>query len=419
MLDRKCLKTSDLWSSSADCCGCGACHNVCPKGAVSMTSDAEGFAYPRIDSGLCIGCRACVRACGFQRADAPETLGDAYAAAGVGVDLSRSASAGLFAQMAFDVTSEGGAVCGSAWEASGGSLRARHEVVDSWEGAARMRGSRYVQSDMGGSMREVRLLLREGREVLFCGTPCQVAGLRAFLGKDYSNLLAVDLVCHGVPSPGLFDGYLRGLSTGRAGSPVDFSFRSKRDGWEYSLLLLLLLREGLPNGGCRDERVYVPAGKSSYYDLFLRLDTLRESCYRCPFAGRHRPGDITIGDFWGVERTRPELVSEGGPFDVRSGVSCLVANTAKGREWLAAHRRSFTLADSTFEEVAAGNDQLRCPSSRGKHRDRVRELFVSGGYPAVERWWRHLHVAHVIKGTAKRFIPRPVKRAIKRVLGRP
>ena len=310
-----------LFSSASECCGCGACREACPVGAISMHEDEYGFVFPRIDAGACVRCGRCKQVCGFQRKLGQVTGERSYAAATVEGQIERSASGGVFGALARATVARGGVVFGCAYEQGEDGLLVRHRVARTGRELEGLYGSKYVQSSASACFGEVERELRAGREVLFSGTPCQVAGLRGYLGRPYDGLLTVDIVCHGVPSQRMLREYLRGLS-GRA-RVTDARFRPKRDGWSESLQLEIVRADG--------SREWVPSGRSSYYDCFLRLETLRDSCYACPFAGSLRPGDLTIGDFWGVEEARPDLLDDaGGPFSLRCGVSCLLVNTDAG-----------------------------------------------------------------------------------------
>lgn len=400
-----------LFDDIARCCGCGACARACPVGAISMATDASGFAYPRIDETLCVRCGLCKRVCGFQRRLFQQSGGPFLAAATSEAEIDRSASGGVFGALARAMVARGGAVVGCAYELDGGELVARHRVVEDARGVNALLGSKYVQSDAAVTFARVRELLAEGREVLFSGTPCQVAGLLGYLGDPVDGLLTVDLVCHGVPSPGMLRGYLRGVGRARDQRIVDARFRPKRDGWANSLQLELSFADGSAGR--------VPSEESSYYDLFLSLQTLRDSCYECPFAGRLRPADLSLGDFWGIEKVRPDLLAEaGGPFDVRRGVSCLLVNNERGGAWLERLGQRLVTAPVTFEQIAEHNDQLRNPAERPTDREAYLDAFATGGWPAVERLWRRAVRRRRVLGAVKRCVPAPLKRAVKRALGR-
>lgn len=394
-----------LFGSARDCCGCGACAAACRRGSIEMREDARGFVFPEIDASSCVGCGACVKACGLHERLGFETSGPWYAAAGKG-DVSESASGGVFAALAREVMAGGGCAFGAAYERFDGGLRVGHRMAEDEVGLAPLLNSKYVQSDAGRCFAEVRRQLETGRQVLFCGTPCQVAGLRGFLGRDWSNLVTADLVCHGVPSERLFNGCVLDLAE-RYGSPVvDFRFRCKRDGWGHSLLLLLLLQDG--------REVTIPAGESPYYDMFLKLKTLRDSCYACPYAGSFRAGDVTLGDFWGVERNRPDVL-EDGSLGLRTGVSCLLANNERGREFICRHRDALVLKEVSFDDVAKGNDQLRFPSVLPGDRDRYLSAFERRGWAGILRvWrWRERGPLHYAKRVASKVLPKAAKEAIK------
>lgn len=385
-----------LFDGSGDCCGCESCYSACPKGAITMTDDLNGFAFPHIDTSLCVGCNACVRACGLHQRVGQKTSGPWYAAAGRG-DVSRSASAGVFASLAREVLAKSGVVFGAAYETRSDGLYVRHCLVEDEEGLEALQNSKYVQSEAGPCFPEVRRQLISGRPVLFCGTPCQVAGLRAFLGKrSYPNLYTADLVCHGVPSGHMFRDWVMNLEKKYNGHITNVRFRSKRDGWGH---LLLSLEFDDP-----EEPVYVPADASDYYQMFLGLETLRDSCYKCPYAGSFRSGDITLGDFWGVQENRPDVLERDG-FDLHRGISCLLVNNAHGAEALDSFGGSLSLYEVCFDDIAKSNDQLRHPSFMPADRDKCLKVYREGGWERVSRWWFWHHI-----------VPRNIMTGIKDIL---
>lgn len=365
-----------LFESPSHCCGCGACAAGCPKGAITMSEGKDGFVLPVIDSDLCIGCGACTRACGLNRGIGSNSAGPFFAAVGRG-DVSESASGGVFGAVARELISSGGVAYGASYEREGNTLRVLHSRAASVDELSPLLNSKYVQSDAGVCFADVKVDLRDGRRVLFCGTPCQVAGLRGFLGRDYENLTTVDLVCHGVPSGRMFADCVEDYGK-QLGSPVvDFRFRCKREGWGHSLLLLLLLLED-------GREVTIPAAKSPYYDMFLNLKTLRDSCYRCPYAGRFRAGDLTIGDFWGVEINRPDVLNDSTKFSQTKGISCLLVNNSHGKDFIDSCD-SLDLYPVDFDDIARGNDQLRHPSNLPSDRGLYIEAFAKGGWRSVRK----------------------------------
>lgn len=374
-----------LFERPENCCGCGACINVCPKGAISMKADEQGFLFPVIDPEKCIQCGRCKTVCAFQsgaQKRAPQTV---YAAMSAKDPILRtSASGGVFAAVAEAWLRQGGLVYGCAMEYRDGGLAVEHVRIDRPEELPRIQGSKYVQSDTGLTFRQIRADLRAGKRVLFSGTPCQVAGLRQFLGESaQENLATVDIICHGVPSQQMFRAYIADLEKRLGGTVTRYLFRDKRDGWGMKGSVWYTNNRGKTR--CR----LLPSKYSSYFRLFLDGDIYRESCYRCPYADSARPGDLTLGDYWGIWEEHPEYLKEnGGPLAMEKGVSCVLVNTRQGKELLEACGQELLLLPSELERLLRQNDQLREPSRRGSHRETVMGLLEKSGYDAVERWFR-------------------------------
>ena len=388
-----------LFLEKGQCSGCMACVDACPVNAIETIADECGYLYPRIDARVCIRCKRCERVCGFRRKDVSESRGPFYAAAANDGLVLRSSSGGVFGALARAVVSQGGTVFGCRYEMGERGIFARHARTDSLDGIDAFLGSKYVQSSTARVFRMVKKELDGGCPVLFSGTPCQVAGLRGYLGRDYSNLVTVDLVCHGVPNGAMFHSYLLSVEERLGQRVIDARFRSKRNGWDNSLLLDITFEDG--------SHKFIASSDSSYYDLFLGLLIFRDSCYECPFAGGERPGDLTIGDFWGIEKVRPDLVSgaQKALFNVHEGVSCLLVNSEYGERWLGLLGDEIKLEPVSFAEVAQGNDQLRAPSKMPKRRRLYLMAYKRGGWRAVEQLWR-------LDSTARRM-GRTLKRAIK------
>lgn len=409
------MDTNELWDELECCCGCGACAAKCPRSAISMVESPEGFVYPRIDNSLCVDCGLCRKACGFQKLSAQESLGPWYAASYRG-DFSQSTSAGAFYGLAVSVLSLGGVVFGAAYSRDGKGLHVRHVMAKDVRELRALQGSKYVQSDAGSSFSEVERQLNSGRTVLFSGTPCQIAGLRGYLGRDWPNLITVDLICHGVPSEAMFRALVDTLESRYGMQVADFCFRCKREGWGHSLLLLRLCKL-CADGSADDNELVVSAQDFPYYDLFLNLKTLRNSCYSCPFAGPVRPGDFTVGDFWGVSENCPPVI-EDGRFDASKGISCLLVNTERGR--LVAEKLCGTLdlLEVSFADIAKGNEQLRHPSELPVDRSAYLLAFRDGGWSAVEGLWyrRERGLKYRVKQIAKHLVPDKALQFAKRLL---
>lgn len=374
-----------LFEKKADCCGCGACQNICPKGAIEMKYDAFGIAYPVIDPALCVECRLCKNVCSYQnqrqRYDAPQL---AYAAAAADEGMAKnSASGGIFAALARHMLKAGGVVYGCAFSNDDGILAPKHIRVDDEPDLHRLQGSKYVQSIPGMVYRQVKQDLKEGKNVLFSGTPCQVDALNGFLSPmERENLLTVDIVCHGTPGTRFFVDYIKEVEKQNKGRVLDFRFRDKTGGWGLKAAVLI------QNENRCVKKKMLPVQLSSYYQLFLDSETYRENCYSCPYANAHRVGDITLGDYWGIEKEHPGFLKEnGGCLDKHLGISCLLVNTEKGRQWVEQMNGQLVVAPSTLASVVRENRQLNAPSRHTALRDIVMELYKNGGYSAVDRWY--------------------------------
>lgn len=280
------------------CTGCSACASVCPYGCISMESDSEGFLRPVADASRCTGCGLCAKACPVLNAVKGSQLPEAYAAKNKDETVRAvSTSGGVFTLLAEHVLSRGGVVFGAAFDAD---FKVEHRLVDQPEQLAALRGAKYAQSDLGRTFRQVQEQLSQGKQVLFSGTPCQVAGLRAFVGREDANLLLVDLVCHGAPSPAVWEKYVAWRSEQMADGhrPVTVSHVSKDAGWTAYAMDIRW-----PFG-----RNYTASDREDPFLRAYRGDLcLRPSCHRCSFKGLNRPADFTLGGYWGVGKQVPSM----------------------------------------------------------------------------------------------------------------
>ena len=397
--------------NKANCCGCGACVSACPQNALVMEPDEDGFLYPFLNELCCLHCDNCSRVCTYQKKEPRGSIKETYAAITVGVDRSRSASGGAFAGLAKTILEEGGVVFGSSLSFHRDKIKISHVLIDGIEELGKLQGSKYVQSEIGDSYAKAKERLKQGQIVLFSGTPCQIAGLYGYLGKEYENLFTVDLVCHGVPSEQMFLDYIRSEESKAGGKIIDFQFRDKSQGWK-----LYGSRTIRKNSGELQIKYFEPE-ESSFYQLFLNGYTYRKNCYSCPYAGGNRMGDLTLGDFWGIEIVQPELLQEnGGPLDEKTGISCLIANNEKGKKLLQMSS-DIIVFSSTYEKAQRYNGQLREPSRLKPERETVLRLYRSG-YENIEKWYRRrLIKIRAFRGIRK-AVPVPVKKAIKNVLKR-
>lgn len=377
-----------------------------------MATDADGFLYPQVDEEKCIRCGLCERVCAYQKGGTPVSDKAVYAAVSGDTDLARSASGGIFASLAQAVLADGGVVFGAAMVCEDGLLTVRHIGVTEREELIRLKGSKYVQSDMGDTYRQVRERLAAGQRVLFSGTPCQVAGLKGYLQKEEPLLFTVEIVCHGVPSTKLFRDYLAHEEAKRSAKITAFRFRDKSAGWQLRGAMELT-----DDAGNTRTVTFAPE-ESSYYQLFLNGYTYRENCYSCPYASEHRAGDVTIGDYWGIELVHPELLAEnGGAIEEKRGVSCLIVNNETGRAILDRYGGGILRFPSSYDKAARYNRQLTAPSAKKAERETVLAL-AREDYGALERWYRCRLRPIKIKRSLRRMVPRWAKNLIKKLIGK-
>lgn len=323
------------------CTGCGACMSGCPRDAITMARDKEGFAYPAIDKEKCVRCGHCTAVCPILHEREPKSLPAAFAAWNRDEGIRRdSTSGGVFTALADYVLESGGVVYGAAMD---GRQHLRHIACFRKEDLWRLRGAKYVQSDLGETFREIKAVLAAGRAVLFSGTPCQVDGLYRYLGCRPEKLITCDLVCHGVPSPGVWEDMARSIETRRHKGLQAVRFRNKVTGWRDSHFTAVY------DDGTVES---VPLFRTEYGRAFGRALFLRPSCHRCAYTNLNRPGDFTLGDFWGL---KPEELPE----QQEKGINLLLVNTAHGShifDQLPLSRQAFPV-----ERAVAGNPRLASP----------------------------------------------------------
>lgn len=296
------------------CTGCGACYNICPKDAIHMEPDPQGFLYPVIDESSCIHCKRCEQVCPKLGTDIQNAVEpDCYAARAQDDVRAISSSGGMFTVLARWILAQGGVVCGAAMEED---FSVHHICVSDEEGLAKLRKSKYVQSDTGHVYREIAGYLKAGRKVLFSGCPCQVAGARKYFGKNAKNIYYVDILCHGTPSAQMWQDYLHENFNMDAVS--DIEFRNKAKGWRSDQIYIHWKNDSLQ---------VVPRPESAYVEGFQRKLILRDGCEDCEFGGQQRQGDLTFGDFWGIDRTDPSL-------NDKKGTSVVFVNNPTGKELL-------------------------------------------------------------------------------------
>ena len=296
-----------------ECVGCHACFNACPTGAISMDSDEKGFKTYSIDKDKCIKCGKCKRVCPVLNNKEITNEIKAYACINNNEDERiKSSSGGVFSLLAKNILNKEGVVFGAQYDNEWNVI---HNYIENYGDIDKLRGSKYVQSTIGSSYKKAREFLEEGRFVLFTGTPCQIEGLKGYLEKDYDNLITQDVICHGVPSPKVWKKYREYRRKKDREEPQNILFRNKDNGWNTF-------------------NVKFDYGKNSYKknqqnDLFmqsfLRNTILRDSCYKCHFKKKNRLSDITLADFWGINRILPD-------FNDNKGTSLVIVNSKKGEK---------------------------------------------------------------------------------------
>lgn len=317
------------------CTGCGGCSNICHKNAISMKNDKDGFIIPVTDKNLCTDCKACTKICPALEFKSSNSIKPKlYAARADNEIRAQSSSGGIFTLIAENVLEKKGVVCGAAFD---NKMSLNHVIIKEKFELGRLRGSKYVQSNTGLIYRAVKENLIEGRKVFFTGTPCQAAALRNYLGKSYDNLIVMDVLCHGVPSEVLFKKYLNQKFKGK--NVIDVRFRDKQFGWNCEHIHIKF----------SDGTTYHETVKNDpYLKAFMRNLILRNSCGDCPFAEFPRPGDISVGDFWGItaiDKTQNDS----------KGTSILYVNSKKGEETINRISNKMQIKEFPFDTTVIKN----------------------------------------------------------------
>lgn len=319
------------------CCGCSACFNICPKRAISMKKNDEGFLYPIIDKNKCVKCGLCEKVCPVLKQKSSEKITATYAVKNKD-DIVRlsSSSGGVFYSLASYIIKNDGYVVAATYD---DKFNVVHEICDSLDNLNKFMGSKYVQSDLKDNFIKVKKLLDDQKVVLFVGTPCQVSGLYSFLKKEYTNLYLVDVICHGVPSPLVYKNYIESISA--LDKINSISFRNKKTGWQsYSFTIS-------HDKGVFSER----AGCNIYFRGFLNDIFLRKSCYNCQFKLHNKHSDITLGDFWKIQKVNKSFYDN-------KGVSAVIINSAKGSTLFDECSSDFIIADCSLNDIISGNPSL-------------------------------------------------------------
>ena len=339
------------------CTGCMACYNACPRHCISMVYDENGILNPQIQDNLCSGCNICSTVCPVNK-DIPVTMPlETYACWDLNNENRKTSSSGGIASIFYEhFIQNDGIVYGCYYDEN---LQLKFSKATTLEELGKFKTSKYSQAYIGNIFREIFSLLNNNKNILFIGTPCQIAGLKSYLRKDYDNLITIDLICHGVPSQKFIDEYINSLNLNTF--PDNLTFRGLNDFY----FVLYKNTDIIYSKKARDD---------AYYSSFLNGLFYRESCYTCKYACKERISDITIGDFWGL--------GEKIPFnhDITNGVSVALINTEKGNNFFNNIKDKIFFEKRTLQEAVEGNEQLRHPSIKNKNYEKFKKLYIDYGF---------------------------------------
>lgn len=366
-----------------NCSGCGACAEICPKKCITMKTDEEGFKYPYVDNSHCIDCGLCTKICpelNHTELNEPiKILGlknkDQQAAY-------QSSSAGVATELSAYIIKNGGAVVGATYN---DDFTVSHKIIQTDDELIRLKGSKYQQSDTTNIFKDTQSLLKNGQTVLFIGTPCQIAGLKHFLKKDYPTLFTCDLICHGVPSPKVFHSYLCFIEKKNKRKIASINMRDKTLGWDKS---------GIRIQFTDGTSIFRNQETNLFNCIYSVHYATRPSCHHCLYANMKREGDITIGDFWGIEKVHPEFYD-------RNGVSLVLINTLKGQELIDQVVTKFETFTSNKNECLQPN--LAYPASCSPARDDFFKAFNQRDFEQVAQKYLDYGKINLYKSYVRRI----------------
>ena len=380
-----------------NCTGCGACVQRCPKQCISWATKEFDFRYPRVDEATCINCGLCEKVCPIDKELKVPTAQKAYAAVHKDSSvLEKSTSGGAFTALADTIFSQGGVVYGAAML---NDMQVKHIRTENRTAFAELRSSKYLQSDTGTTYQMVEQDLKQGKVVLYSGTPCQIDGLKCFLRKEYENLYTADIVCLGVGSQAYFDRYME-FAKERYGKIKALRFRSKEyAGWSCGGGVVVV---GTSNS---EKKIPYRDFDNYYYSYFLSGDIYRKCCYSCKYANTKRVGDFSLGDYWGVEALNLPLQTE-------NGCSLLLVNNERAKKLLETVV-DLDKVETTIEQAAHCNKQLNEPSRLPESRQKRIEEYVSMNGQQIQKMYLKTHRKTVVKGKMKALMPYKLKLLIR------
>lgn len=358
---------------NCNCTGCSACMVSCPQNAITMVSDEKGFKYPKIELSRCVNCDLCIEVCPMEKIRPQSMVKGVYAVQHKDLNvLKESTSGGMFTAISDYILKKGGIIYGAMFDED---MLVRHMRVDSHEQRNRMRGSKYVQSDLKDIFKDIKKDLVDGKIVLFVGTPCQIDGLKNFLSVQYDRLVCLDLICHGVPSPLIFKEHLSFLSSKYNTKIMDYKFRSKKWGWHKHIEIIY--------GENKDYFLtpYTDLWKSLYYSRVI----MRPSCNQCRYSNLNRCGDITIGDCRGIDKITQK-------YDSYNGVTLTIINTVKGSEIFEELKENLEICSVNIEDLLQP-PLIKSGGENSYSEDFFRNYIEKGYEYAVKKYYGKLYVA--------------------------
>lgn len=377
----------------SQCCGCYSCVSSCLKDAIYMKCDKEGFWYPKIDKDKCINCNICEEKCPSINNNKRKNNHRSYICLNKNNEIRmKSSSGGVFSALAEYIIQKNGIVFGAGFDED---LNVCHKFVDKISDLEKLRGSKYVQSKIGNTYKQAELFLKEGKLVLFVGTPCQIEGFRLYLGKDYDNLICSDFVCHGVPSPKVWSKFILEKEFEFNSKVKEAYFRNKNKGWKlYSMML------EFENG----EKYIKDLNRDIMLRGFLGNIYLRPSCHKCKFKREDKASDLTLGDFWNIDDVYPKMNDD-------KGISLLVINSQKGEAIFEQISEYIIYKEVDFEKHVLNIDAFIKSAKENKCRDNLFEELDDNSLTNVVNKYCKINKMNIIKF----LVPRKIKLAIKKV----
>ncbi len=379
---------NNISSLSQKCSGCGLCEHLCPKNAITMV-EKDGFLYPNVNENTCVYCGVCVKLCPVNSDKLTESnCIEAFAVKHKDSNvIFNSSSGGIFTALSDKILENNGYIIGADFD---DDMNLVHTTTSTTEGRDRMRGSKYIQSNTVGIYKAIRDLLNEDKPILFTGTPCQAAAVRkAFPNKD--NLYIVDIICHGVPSPEVWKKYVEFIEKKYKKKLTFFSFRNKSlSGWrKYSAKLTF------------DDKTEILHNDytGSFIELFRYDVCLRPSCTECNFTSMNRQGDITIGDFWGIENTIPEISDN-------KGISAVMINTEKGKRLFEQIKDKINVYPTTQKDIAKKQPNLSVSSSYSNKASSFKQDLNNMPFEKILKKYTRVGLKRRIIDTIKKFLKR-------------